>query len=139
MTNQNTKKYQEPRLIIVTDPRTDRQAVIEASYVNIPCIALCDTDSPLDYVDIAIPCNNRATESIAMIYWLLAREVMVLRGELEQDAEWDVVVDLFYYKVETEQTVQKAAVGPVAGDDKEANVEWDKEGEKKEGEDESWK
>lgn len=74
-----------------------------------------------------------------MVYWLLAREVMVLRGELEQDAEWDVVVDLFYYKVETEQTVQKAAVGPVDAEDKEANVDWDKEGEKKEGEDESWK
>ena len=84
--------------MIVTDPRSDRQAVVEASYVNIPCIALCDTDSNLEYVDVAIPCNNRSTESISMIYWLLAREVMILRGQLDKNEEWDVVVDLFYYR-----------------------------------------
>ena len=69
--------------MIVTDPRSDRQAIIEASYANIPCIALCDSDSPLDYVDVAIPCSNRTTESISMIYWLIAREVKILRGELK--------------------------------------------------------
>lgn len=46
LTNYITKKFAEPRLLIVTDPRTDSQAVLEASYANIPVIALCDTDSP---------------------------------------------------------------------------------------------
>lgn len=89
-----TKKFQEPRLLIVTDPRFDHQAVIEASYVNIPTIALCNTDAPLEYIDVVIPCSNRHTNSISMVYWMLAREVKYLKGELPT-REWDVMVDLF--------------------------------------------
>ena len=37
-TNYITRSFKEPRLIIVTDPRTDAQAIKEASYVNIPVI-----------------------------------------------------------------------------------------------------
>ncbi|KAI0911045.1 ribosome-associated protein (Rap-1) [Ustulina deusta] len=113
-TNYITRSFKEPRLIVVTDPRTDAQAIKEASYVNIPVIALCDTDSPTEYVDVAIPTNNKGRHAIGCVWWMLAREVLRIRGTIaSRENPWDVMVDLYFYRdpeAEAEEKVEEEKV-----------------------------
>jgi len=97
-TNHLQSKFSEPRLLVAADPRIDHQSITESSYVNIPVIAFCNTDAPMSYVDIGIPCNTKGNHALGLMWWMLAREVLRLRGTISRDMEWEVMPDLFFYR-----------------------------------------
>ncbi|XP_074576686.1 small ribosomal subunit protein uS2y-like [Curcuma longa] len=115
-TNQLQTSFSEPRLLILTDPRTDHQPIKESALGNIPTIAFCDTDSPMRYVDIGIPANNKGKLSIGCLYWLLARMVLQMRGTIPSGRKWEVMVDLFFYRDPEEAKEQEEEEAPVAPD-----------------------
>ena len=93
----------EPEVLIVSDPRADAQAVKEASSVGIPVVALCSTDNEFVGVDFVIPTNNKGRRALAVIYWLLARQVLRERGELPADKDPTVAIDDFEAKIAREE------------------------------------
>jgi len=93
----------EPEVLIVSDPKADTQAVKEAASVGIPVVALCSTDSEFTGVDLVIPTNNKGRRALAVIYWLMARQVLRERGELPSNKDLPLTVDDFEAKIAREE------------------------------------
>jgi small subunit ribosomal protein S2 len=93
----------ESSVVIVSDPKADAQAVKEAASIGIPVIALCSTDNDFSGVDLAIPTNNKGRRALAVIYWLLARQILRERGELPPDGDLALSIDDFEVKLTREE------------------------------------
>ena len=93
----------DPEIILVSDPRADGQAVKEASKVGIPIVALCSTDNEFVGVDLVIPTNNKGRRALAVVFWLLTRQVLRERGELAADKDPPATIDDFEAKVTREE------------------------------------
>jgi len=129
LTNQMQDTFLQPRILLITDPRADHQAITESAYVNIPVIAFCDTDSLLNYVDLAIPCNNRGQKALGMLYWMLTREILRMRGTIVRSVPWEIKVDLFFYRDPEELAKKEEEAQPfsaIAADYGTAVVSYDK-------------
>lgn len=97
-TNPYKEGFTELKLLIISDSRNEKQGVKEASNVNVPIIALNDTDNITKYLDLIIPVNNRGRRSLAYTYYLLAREVLKNRGTISSNEEFGHNVEDFEVK-----------------------------------------
>jgi len=93
----------EPSVIILSDPKADVQAVKEAASIGIPVIALCSTDNDFSFVDLVIPTNNKGRRALAVIYWLLARQILRERGEIPPDGDPSQSIEDFEIKLTRER------------------------------------
>jgi small subunit ribosomal protein S2 len=93
----------EPSVVIVSDPKADVQAVVEAAAIGIPVIALCSTDNDFAGVDFVIPTNNKGRRALAVVYWLLARQMLRERGEIPPEGNPALSLDDFEVKLAKEE------------------------------------
>jgi small subunit ribosomal protein S2 len=94
-TNPEYADFFEPEVVIVTDTLADQQIVEEASQIGVPVVALCSTDNSLKNVDLVIPVNNKGRRSLAIVYWLLNREILRERGNLPASGEFGATIEDF--------------------------------------------
>ena len=99
LTNPNLPKYTEPELLVVTDPAADAQALKEAVSIGIPVVGLCDANNETKNVDFIIPANNKGRRSLAVVYWLLTRETLKERGDIQNYEEFSTTIEDFEAKL----------------------------------------
>lgn len=98
--NPRVKYHWPASMLFVVDPKVDEKAVVEASLVRIPVMAICDSDNSCADIDFIIPANNKGRKSLALIFWILAREVCRLRGTIPQTGSLPELPSAFEYPME---------------------------------------
>ena len=103
LTNPSLPYYIEPKLLLISDPQVDDQAITEATNAGIPVIGISNTDNITSKLDVVIPANNRGRKSLATVYWLLAREILIEKGELKETDSMKYEIDDFETKITEEE------------------------------------
>jgi len=103
LTNPSLPYYIEPKLVLISDPQVDEQAITEATNAGIPVIGVSNTDNITSKVDLVIPANNRGRKSLATVYWLLARDILINKGDLKEDEPMKYEIDDFETKITEEE------------------------------------
>jgi small subunit ribosomal protein S2 len=95
LTNPNLETFIEPKVLIATDPWPDRNAIKDARTMNIPVVAFCDTNNTTQEIDVVLPINNKGKKSLALGFFILAREYLKKRGIIETDSAMPYAYDDF--------------------------------------------
>ncbi len=104
LTNPSLPYYIEPKLVLISDPQVDEQAITEATNAGIPVIGIANTDNITSKLDVIIPANNRGRKALATVYWLLVRQILIERGELKENESMKYEIDDFETKITEEET-----------------------------------
>jgi len=98
LTNPSLPYYIEPKVVLISDPEVDMQTITEATNAGIPVIGVANTDNITSKIDLVIPANNRGRTAMAAVYWLLAREILIDRGDIASGGEFEHAVEYFETK-----------------------------------------
>ena len=99
-TNPNSESFIEPEVVLVTDPNSDRQSIKEAKRMKLPVVAMCSTDNHTGNIDLIVPVNNKGRKSLALVYWLLSRELLRLWGKVKTEKDFTAKVEDFEFLID---------------------------------------
>ncbi|MFD2728345.1 30S ribosomal protein S2 [Enterococcus camelliae] len=104
-----------PDVMYIVDPRKERIAVQEAQKLNIPIVAMVDTNCDPDEIDVVIPSNDDAIRAVKLITAKMADAF--IEGNQGED---QVVEEDFVVEPEGEATSIEEIVDVVEGDNESA-------------------
>ncbi len=107
MTNMTCASFTEPKLIFVCDPKGEREAIVESATNGVPVIALCDTDNETKFIDLVVPINNKGKKSLALIFYILSRELMIAQGKISSYDEFTYDLNFFEHTLAEEPKKSK--------------------------------
>ena len=102
-----------PDVLFVVDPRKEKIAVAEAHRLNIPVVAIVDTNCDPDDVDYVIPGNDDAIRAVKLIAGKIADAVIEAREGVDTDASMDQVDEVMIEEVEIVAEGDSANAEPV--------------------------
>ena len=88
LTNPAFENHLEPDVLLIVDPGVDKQALMEALKMNIPIASLANSNNMTQNIDLILPVNNRGKKSLALVFWLLSREILKLQGKIKNDSDF---------------------------------------------------
>jgi len=95
LTNTALEDFKEIKILFVADPWPDKNAMMDATRMGIPVIACCDTNNEANYVDLVVPCNNKGKKSLGLLFYLVGKEYLKLRGTVKSEEELTIPLDEF--------------------------------------------
>ncbi|MFR3877022.1 MAG: 30S ribosomal protein S2 [Collinsella sp.] len=81
-----------PQALFVIDTKREENAIKEAQRLNIPVVALIDTNSDPDEVEYGIPCNDDAISAVTLMCELMADACLAGSGK-EQVSEAEMAAE----------------------------------------------
>ena len=98
-----------PDVLFVVDPKKEKIAVHEANILGIPVVAMVDTNTDPDPVDVVIPANDDAIRAIRLISGAMADAVIEgKQGQDDENAEAEMAKGAEEKQADTEADAEKA-------------------------------
>ena len=83
-----------PKVLILTDPENEKNALKEAKKLGIPVVAICNSNADPTDIDYVIPANNYSIKSVYLLIGILSDAIAEGKG-LPSVCEWLQPADLY--------------------------------------------